>query len=304
MQWRETKFGHALLQGNHFSEIERGPDGRPSALWPLRPDCMEKPIVSESRQLLYPYHLPNGQGVLIPQRNIHHLRGLSSDGVWGYTPITVHRETLGLALGTREYGARWFGQGARPGGVLQSKGKLSKDAADRMRESWIVAHSGLSNAHRVAILEEGVEWHQVGMSAEDAQYLASRQFDIQEICRMLGVAPYKLYEESRSTFSNIEVQGQDFEQDSIRSWCVRDEQQMRKDLFAADPGYFAEYNMDGLLRANAAARAALYANGRQWGWLNGNEIRRRENMNTVDGLDDYSQPANAGAAAAPTERSS
>lgn len=306
--FKETLQGHLLLWGNAYAEIVRDRAGQPVALWPLRPPDVYAIKRAASGELLYTYRVPMrggtvldqtgmpqaGEIVEIPQRDMFHLRGLSGNGVVGYSPITLHREALGLALAAEEYGARFFGNNARPGGVLQAKGRLRADAVASLKESWETAHRGLSEAHRVAILEEGIEWKQVGIPPEDAQFLETRQFQLTEISRIFRVPPHKISDLNRATYSNVDKQEQQFMLDALRPWLVRWEEQISKDLIVPREraSYFAEFLMEAQWRADIKTRYDAYSKGRQWGWLSANDIREFENMNPVEGGDDYWMPVN------------
>jgi len=280
-EFRQALMGHLALWGNCFAEIERNRAGDVVALWLLRPDRMM--IKRDSRGLLYVYTLPEGKQAGLRQYQVMHIRGLSSDGVVGYSPIRLARETIGLALATQEYGARFFSNDARPGGVLQYPGKLSEKAKKNLRQSWEERYSGLSNAHRVAILEEGVTWQQVGIPPEDAQFLDTRKFQIEEIARIYHVPPHLLGDLSRSTYSNIEQQSIEFVVHTMRPWLVCWEQAIRRDLFTTEERkqYFAEFLVEGLLRGDTESRYKAYAIGRQNGWLSADDIRELENMNPL-----------------------
>jgi HK97 family phage portal protein len=294
MQFRETLQGHVLLWGNAYAEIERDRDGRPLALWPLRPDRMSMPEVSEAGTLLYTYQTPNDGPKPLTQSNVFHLRGLASDGIVGYSPIRLHRESLALGLATLHYGTRFFGNDSRPGGVLQAKNRLTDAVANRMRASWEDAHRGLNNAHRVAILEEGVEWKQVGLPPEDAQFLQTREFQVQETTRIFRMPPHKVGDLSRATFSNIEEQAIEYVSDTLRPWAVRWDQQANKDLvMPSEKGrIFCEHLMDALLRGKTLERFQAYQLGLQNGVYSANEVREFENRNPVEGGDVHLQMAN------------
>lgn len=278
---RQALMGHLALWGNAFAEIERDNGGRVIGLWPLRPDRMQ--VRRDERGLRYEYSLSSGSGVVLRQRNVMHIRGLSSDGIVGYSPIRLAREAIGLSLATEEFGARFFGNGSRPGGVLQHPGKLSEDASKRLKKSWEEMHQGLTQAHRVAILEEGMTWQQVGIPPEDAQFLETRKFQVTEIARIFHVPPHMLADLERSTFSNIEHQGIEFVVHTMRPWLVCWEQAIKRDLFlsAERNTYFAEFLVDGLLRGDTKSRYEAYAVGRQNGWLSADDIRELENMNPL-----------------------
>jgi len=280
-EFRETLMGHLALWGNAYAEIERDRAGRVRALWPLRPDRMK--VSRDDQGLRYEYSLPDGHVAVLRQPNVMHIRGLSSDGIVGYSPIRLAREAIGLALATEEFGARFFGSGSRPGGILQHPGRLSEEAAKRLRKTWEEMHSGLSQAHRIAILEEGMKWTQIGIPPEDAQFLATREFQTIEIARIFRVPPYLLQDFSRATFSNVEHTAISFVVHTIRPWLVRWEQAFKRDLFlpAERDTYFAEFLVDGLLRGDIESRYRAYSVARQWGWMSADDIRELENLNPL-----------------------
>ena len=294
MQFRETLQGHVLTWGNAYANIERDGDGRPVALWPLRPDQMNGPVLSQGGTLLYTYYLPSGEPRALTQAEVFHLRGLSSDGIIGYSPIQFHRESLALSLATMKFGNLFFGSGSQPSGVLQVKTKLSKEGADRLRDSWNAAHQGLERSHRVAVLEEGVEWKQIGIPPEDSQFLETRQFQVQETTRIFRMPPHKVQDLSRATYSNIEEQAIEYVSDTLRPWLTRWEQQINKDLIM--PGeqktIFAEHLMDALLRGKTLERFESYAKGIGNGIYSPNDVLELENRNPYEGGDVHLQPLN------------
>jgi HK97 family phage portal protein len=294
MELRETLVGHLALRGNAFAEIQRDQGGRAMALWPLRPDKVE--VKRVNGQLRYIVDVP---GEPVPQglfaNQVMHLRGLGYDGLIGYSPVAMARQAIGLALATEEFGARFFGNGAKPGGVLEHPGKLSKEAHDRLRKSWENRHQGLENAHRLAILEEGMKLHEVGIAPEEAQFLETRQFQTREIARMFRVPPHMLADlEGGASYASIEQMSLEFVIYTLTPWLVRLEQAIYRDLLteAERRSYFARHLVAGLLRGDIKSRYEAYAQGRQNGWLSANDIRELEDMNPVEGGDVYLVPLN------------
>lgn len=294
MQLRQTLISHRLSCGRAFANIERDYDGRVVALWPLRPDRMDGPVLSEAGTLLYTYHLPTGEPRALTQADVFHLRGLASDGINSYSPVSLHRESLSLAVATMQFGNRFFGNDSRPGGILQAKTRLSQEAADRMRASWESAHQGLTKAHRVAVLEEGVEWKQVGIPPEDAQFLETRLFQVQTIGRIFRMPPHKIQELSRATYSNIEEQELEYGADTLGPEIIAFEQQCNKDLLMpSEKGkYFVQHLMDARLRSKTSERYQAYALMLDRGVFTPNDVLERENMNAFEGGDLHLQQAN------------
>ena len=290
---RETLQGHLGLWGNAYSLIDYNGAGHVKEILPLRPDRMLQ-IVNNQGRWSYQYQMPTGEMKWFDEGFIWHLHGLGSDGRIGYSPIQLMRQAIGLGLAAEKYGARFFGNDARPGGVLEHPGTLSPEAHTRMREDWEAKHSGVSKSHKVAILEEGTKWAAVGIPPEDSQFIETRKFQLQEIARMYRIPPHMLADLDRATFSNIEHQSIEFVVHSIRPWLVRWEQSIKQSLMIERDRsrFFPEFLVDGLLRGDIVARYAAYAQGRQNGWLSANDIRELENMNPVDGGDVYLVPLN------------
>jgi hypothetical protein len=203
-------------------------------------------------------------------------------------------QSIGVGLALEEYGARFFGNGARPGGVLKHPGILSEDALRRLQASWSADNEGLSNSHRMKILEEGLSYEAIGIPPEEAQFLESKKFQVNEIARWFRIPPHMLADLERATFSNIEEQGLEFVIYTLGPWLTRHEQAIERDLLteAERQTLFVEYLVNGLLRGNITSRFQAYQQALQSGWMNANEVRGLENMNPYDGGDTYLQPLN------------
>jgi HK97 family phage portal protein len=297
---RETLMMHLTLWGNAYCEIEMNRRGDVLALWPLRPD-RTRPVRHDDDQIWYHTRLANNQEIALPKYRVWHIRNLSIGGIMGMSPIALAREAIGLSKAGEELGSRFFSNGAKPGGVLQHPGKLSDEAYERLKGSWEARHQGLDNVNRVAILEEGMQWKDVGMPLDDAQFLETRKFQIGEIARIFRVPPHMIQDLERATFSNIEHQGIDFVTYSLTPWLVRIEQSITRDLVGPIERnmIFAQFMIDGFLRGDIASRYAAYAVGRNWGWLSVNDIRKLENLNPIESGDIYLQPLNMQEAGAP-----
>lgn len=300
VDFRQSMMGHRLLWGNAYAEIERDVSGRPIALWPLRPDRMAIWRSLDTKQLEYWYSLYTGGVAVLQPEQVLHLKNLSIDGIRGMSPIAWQREAVAGELALEQFANSFFGNDATPGGFLSHPGTLSDKARENIKKGYEAAHKGLTMAHRMAVFEEGITWQKVGVAPEDAQFLASRQFSLTTIARMYRVPMHLLSELGRVTHANIEHMGIDFVTHTIRPHCVNWEQAIAHKLImpAEAASYFAEFNIEGLLRGDLASRYQSYAIGRQWGWLSPNEIRNKENMNPIpdeDGGNDYLVPLNMGA---------
>lgn len=287
MQLRETLTGHVLTWGDGFAYVDRR-DGFVESVWPLRPDRMVTKVDRDSLgrpTVEHAYDDPeNGIRVRLPRDRVFRVSGLGFDGIRGYSLVAMHRNAIGLSLAMEEYGSRFFANGSRPSGVLKHPRTVSPEARDRIKNDWERLHQGLDNAQRVAILEEGVEWQQVGLPMEDTQFLEGRKFQVTEMARILRVPPHKLADLERATFSNIEDQGIDYLTSSLRTWLIRWEQAISLRLLTQgerERGLFAEHIVEDLLRGDIKTRYDAYATGRQWGWLNGDDIAEKENMDPL-----------------------
>ncbi|WP_181786048.1 phage portal protein [Streptomyces phytophilus] len=307
LQLRETLQGHALTWGDGVANVVWDNAGQVAELWPLRPDRLR----IRSRRLgpgrLRRYYVyddsVNGIHTTLLPNEVLHVAGLGFDGVRGYSVVDMAANSIGLGLATEHHGAKFFGNGANPGGVLSHPGNISKGARERIRADWETTHRGLDRAQRVAILEEGVAWQSIGIPNDNAQFLETRKLQVTEMARWLRIPPHKIGDLERATFSNIEHQQLDYVTTALRSWLVRWEQAIALQLLLPEEReqFFAEHLVDALLRGDTMTRYQAYAIGRQWGWLSANDVREKENENPVDGGDDYMVPLNmvpAGSAAA------
>lgn len=292
----------AIMRGNGYARIKPGARGFADQLVPLHPDRI-MPEKLPDGGLRYKVTNPNAPMETLNDEDVLHLRGPSFDGVLGVSVVTYARESLGLALAAERYGAKYFGNNSQPGGVLSKKeGKLSPEAATRIKASWEAAHSG-DQIHRIAVLEEGLTWQQVGVHNKDSQFLETREFQAEDICRWFRVPPHLVGLTSKVTSwgSGIEQLGLGFVIYTLMPWLVRWQQAISRDLILAPDKYFVEFLVDALLRGDLKSRYDAYAIGRQWGWLSRNDVRRTENMNPIEGGDDYLSPLNMSPQAAAFE---
>lgn len=277
--FRETLMSHLLLWGNAYAQIIRDGRGQVIALYPLLPDKMIVDRTSNG-QLYYEYHSDKGVFVLSSE-DVLHIPGLGFDGLIGYSPIAMAKNAIGMAIATEEYGASFFANGANPGGVLEHPGVV-KDPK-KIRESWNAVYQGSSNAHRIAVLEEGMKFQQIGIPPEQAQFLETRKFQLNEIARLFRIPPHMVGDLEKSSFSNIEQQSLEFVKYTLDPWVIRWEMAMQKALLlpSEKKTHFIKFNVDGLLRGDYQSRMTGYSIGRQNGWLSANDIRELENMNPI-----------------------
>lgn len=286
--FRETLMTHLLLWGNAFAQIIRNGRGQVVALYPLMPDRMEVCRDGDG-EIYYLYtkatdENPKIKGygtVRLRKENVMHIPGLGFDGLVGYSPIAMAKNAIGMAIACEEFGAKFFANGASPSGVLEHPGTI-KDP-QRVREAWQSQFGGSSNAGKVAVLEEGMKYSPIGISPDQAQFLETRKFQIDEIARIFRVPPHMIGDLEKSTFSNIEQQSLEFVKYTLGPWVSRWEQAMSQALLTPEERtrYEIHFNVDGLLRGDYESRMNGYAVGRQNGWLSANDIRELENMNRI-----------------------
>lgn len=285
--FRETLMTHLLLWGNAYAQIIRNGKGEILALYPLMPDRMTVDRDDKGR-LYYEYLVSNddaptmkGSTVRLQPSDVLHIPGLGFDGLVGYSPIAMAKNAIGMAIACEEYGAKFFANGAQPSGVLEHPGTI-KDPS-RVRESWTQTFGGSQNANKVAVLEEGMKYTPISISPEQAQFLETRKFQLNEIARIFRVPPHMVGDLEKSSFSNIEQQSLEFVKYTLDPWVSRWEQGMVRSLLAAEEkkGYFIKFNVDGLLRGDYQSRMNGYAVGIQNGFMSPNDVRTLENMDLI-----------------------
>ncbi len=294
--FRETLMTHLLLWGNAYSQIIRNGKGEVIALYPLMPDRMTVGR-DEKGRLYYEYMVSSDDAktlkdgtVRLSPYDVLHIPGLGFDGLAGYSPIAMAKNAIGLAIAAEEYGSKFYANGATPSGILEYPGTVKEP--DKVRESWNAGFGGSSNAHKIAVLEEGMKYTPISISPNEAQFLETRKFQINEIARIFRVPPHMVGDLEKSSFSNIEQQSLEFVKYTLEPWLVRWEQAMQRALIPQDDKskYFIKFNVDGLLRGDYQSRMQGYATARQNGWMSANDIRELENLDRIpaeDGGDLY-----------------
>ena len=285
--FRETLMTHLLLWGNAYAQIIRNGKGEVIALYPLMPNKMSVER-DEKGRLYYSYQRgtdeairDKNQTVILRPSDVLHVPGLGFDGLVGYSPIAMAKNAIGMAIACEEYGAKFFANGAAPGGVLEHPGTI-KDP-QRVRESWQSTFGGSGNANKIAVLEEGMKYTPIGISPEQAQFLETRKFQINEIARIFRVPPHMVGDLEKSSFSNIEQQSLEFVKYTLEPWVTRWEQTIQRTLLSANEKsrYFVKFNLEGLLRGDYQSRMNGYATARQNGWMSANDIRELENLDRI-----------------------
>ena len=285
--FRETLMTHLLLWGNAYAQVIRNGKGEVIALYPLMPNRMAADRDTEGH-LYYTYYRGDDEAiknkeyaVTLAPRDVLHIPGLGFDGLVGYSPIAMAKNAIGMAIACEEFGAKFFANGAAPSGVLEHPGTI-KDPS-RVRDAWQSQFGGSSNSSKVAVLEEGMKYTPISISPEQAQFLETRKFQINEIARIFRVPPHMVGDLEKSSFSNIEQQSLEFVKYTLDPWVIRWEQSIQRALLSQDEKavYFVKFNLEGLLRGDYQSRMNGYAIGRQNGWMSANDIRELENLDRI-----------------------
>lgn len=293
--FRETLMTHLLLWGNAYAQVIRNGKGEVIALYPLMPNKMTVDRDANG-QLYFQYQRSieevggKSETVTLKPSDVLHIPGLGFDGLVGYSPIAMAKNAIGLAIATEEFGSKFFANGAAPSGVLEHPGTI-KDP-QRVREAWQSQFGGSQNSGKIAVLEEGMKYTPISISPEQAQFLETRKFQINEIARIFRVPPHMLADLEKSSFSNIEQQSLEFVKYTLDPWVIRWEQSIQRTLLTPEEkkSYFVKFNVEGLLRGDYQSRMNGYATARQNGWMSANDIRELENLDRIpaeDGGDLY-----------------
>ena len=296
-EWREQAVFHIGLWGDAYSEIRGGASGAVDQLVPLHPSRMKVERVENGR-LRYLYREENGRETVYSQDAILHMRGPSDDGVHGMSIVESCKDAIALARACELHGARYFGNGARPGFVLSTDGDLNAEARESLRQNWERMHGGVGNSNRTAVLVGGLKPLEIPQSSmHDAQFIEARKWQLAEIARLFRVPLHLLGAETSP--GSVEHAGLDFVQHTILPWLRRFESAFVRDLISDDDRYFVEFDVRGLMRGDAASRSAYYRAMWDIGALSTNDILELENRNPVEGGDERYRPLNMGVLGAP-----
>lgn len=291
---RECTQMAAGLRGNGYSLIERRDDGNVTALWPLLND---KVTVYRQPDLL-PCYQVGSHPERLPMRMVHHVRWHTTNHYTGLSPIELHAESLGLAQAVRQYTGKSFANGATVSGVIERPREAAaiKDQGtiDRILDQWGSKYSGMDNAKKVALLQEGMTFKPISMTNVDAEIISINKLSDVDVARIYKIPLPMVNDLEKATYNNSEHLAIQYVVYALLPWVKRHEEAMMRDFLLPQDrrDYFIEFNLSGLLRGDQKSRYESYAIGRQWGWLSVNDIRRLENMPPVPGGDVYLQPLN------------
>ena len=281
-EWREQMMLHCCLWGQAFSYLKPGELGAVSEIIPLHPSRMTVERLPTGR-LRYQYSEEAGKVTTFSQDQIMHLRWLSDDGVNGMIPTELASDAIALSRACEIHGSSFFGNGARPGIVLETEQVLEQSAAHALRENWERMHRGADNANRTAVLMGGLKAHEINSSHTESQFIETRRMQIEECCRIFRIPPHLVGDLTRSSFSNIEQQSIDFLNQTLNPWLMRIQAVIGRDVISDSPEYFVEFDPRGMLRGDVAARASYMNTVWNLGVASINEIRDWEGLNPIEG---------------------
>ncbi len=296
MQFFELMTGHMCLWGNAYAEIVPGAKGRVVDLWPLRPDRMDVTRIKDTSKIVYVYRSGEGKERQLPQDRVLHVRLFGTDPLVGKSPIALARESLSLGLACEQYGASFFGNGTKPGGVYQHPGKISADAHDRLRKSMDRTHQGPDGWQKTIILEEGLKWESVGIKPEEAQFLETRKFQVLDVARWYRMPPHKLGDLTDANFNNMTAMDLSFYKETILPYLLRWETELDRKLLPKGDDRFFRFNADAILRADIKTRMDVHKTAILNGIFSRNEVREMEDREPYEGGDEFIVPKNMGAA--------
>ncbi len=292
-QWMQPTMMSLLLWGNAFTWKDRM-EGEVVGLWPLNPSRVQIVLLFDGT-LGYNYSDLRGRTHIFTADDIIHFRLFTLDGYIGLPVLDYHRTTFDFEAASTAYAYSLYQNGGQPGGVLEYPHELKKEQVDRIRQSWQDVHSGPMNAGRVAILEDGMKYTPLSIPLTQLDYIAEKQFGVQQIARIFGVPPHLIGAMDKPTYASVEQQSIEFVRYTINPYVISLEQSINKALL--DAPYAYKMNINGFERSDIASRYRSYATARQWGWMSANDIRELEDMNRIDGGDTYLTPLNMVSAA-------
>lgn len=285
LEFREMLQRHVLLRGNAYAEIKWSANGRPVSLKALHPDSVTV-LITPEETLVYEVTDRKGNRRRLLPGEILHLRYHTDDGFLGRSPIQVARDTVGLALAERTHGAQMFAQGTKLSGVIQTQPGTTKAQAGEIATSWAAGQGGVSNHGKTAVLPAGAEFKTVSMTLEDAEWIEARRMSVEEVARLFRVPPVLIGDLREANYSNAVELGRYFVTHTLRRHLVMWEQAIARSLINDPSTFYAEHNVEGLLRGDSLKRAQFYQRGVEEGWLMRSEVRRLENLPTIEGIDD------------------
>lgn len=300
-EWREMMQAHLVLRGNAYNQILTDRAGVIVALQPMHPDRVKIEMLAAG-EYRYRFLQPDGSDLVLSRGEVWHVRGMSFDGILGLNPIELARDAVGMGLSAQDYGARFFQNDAKPGGVIEFQGQFKDQTARQTFISAWQAAQGGANRGKTVVLERDMKYVEVGLNNSDAQFIESRKFQVTEIARMFRVPPHMIADLDRSTNNNIEHQGLEFVLHTMTPWAERWESSIETNLLTeADSDLEIEFDFSSLLRGDHAARSTYLNSGIMTGWLTRNEARIIEGYDPLPDLDEPLQPLNMVPAGTPPQ---
>jgi HK97 family phage portal protein len=301
-EWMEMLEAHLALRGNAYNYIDADSRGEIRQLIPLHPDRVTLELLTNG-SFRYKYVDRNGNTVYYSRHELWHLRGMSSDGYSGISVLGAASQTIATGLSAQSYGNKFFANDARPsGGWIEFAGNFrDKPARQKFRDDW-QENQGAENRGKVAVLENGMKYHEVGLTNKDSQFIEVTNANVPAVCRYFRMPPHMIQDLTRSTNNNIEWQSLEFVKFTMTPWAERWESSIEYSLLPDDTDLECEFDFDNLERGDTAARSEYYTAGINAGWLVRNEARKKENMNPLPGLDEPLEPMNMGGSPADTKK--
>jgi HK97 family phage portal protein len=281
--FKELMMLHLVGWGNAYAAIDWGPNGRPTALWPLDPSVTDVVLDPVTGDLWYITTVPTGEMRKLPWYDVFHLKYPGKSGLKGISPISVLREEIGSQQAAKKFAGAFWANGTASRGIIKVPGQLNKDAKNKLREEWQNLNTGLTNAHKIAILDAGMEYQSISMPLADAQFIEQMKFGVLEVAKVYKIPAHKLNQLDRATFSNIEQQSLDYVKNTLQPIVTQWEQEIDYKLFTPNEQrrYYSKFNLTSELRGDAASRAAYYKAMWEIGAYSINDIRALEEQDGI-----------------------
>ena len=285
LEFREMMQRHVLLRGNAYAEVIWDANGQPKALEPLHPDHVTI-LRNDAGSLIYQVTDWKGKVRRLLSSEMLHLRYHTDDGIIGVSPIQKARETIGLALAERNHGGKMFEHGTKLSGVIEMPAGSTKEQAGTVRDAWTEGYSSVNNHGKTAVLPQGATFKTVSMTLEDAEWIEARRLSVEEVARLFRVPPVLIGDLREANYSNAVELGRYFVTHTLKRHLVMWEQAISRTLINDTETYFAEHNVEGLLRGDSLTRAQFYNYAIRDRWMKASEVRELENLKRIEGIDD------------------
>ncbi|MDD4986471.1 MAG: phage portal protein, partial [Dehalococcoidales bacterium] len=277
-EFNQMRMAWSCLHGNAYAEIQFDQLGNPVALWPIPPWCCE-PMRNQAKELFYRVTMPTGEQRNLQPYRVLHNKWITTGGDKALSPIRLHAESIGITLAADIFAGRFYGSGMNVGGIIEHPKQFSAQGSENFRKSLNEKYAGLGKSHQMMLLEEGAKYVKIGIPPNEAQFLESRQYQVEDLARIFGVQLHKIGHLLHATYSNIEHQGIEFVTDTMLPHAVNWEQEY--DFKLLGNGLYTKHALEGLLRGDSASRAAFYRELFYLSSICPDEIREKEDWNPI-----------------------